>query len=141
LRITESYKNWEPPSYVRRLTQELIAAVPEKYLSGLEAIVLTNQASLNHDRRRGKTWSRGKKVSLSRCLGLYHRKRRGQGAWVEIFVDQIIDGWSRFVRAVPFLRELFFAETLYHELGHHIHATQAPEHKEREDVADEWRDR
>jgi hypothetical protein len=30
------------------------------------------------------------------------------------------------------------AQTLYHEIGHHIHYTIRPEYKEKEDVADRW---
>jgi hypothetical protein len=31
-----------------------------------------------------------------------------------------------------------FSYTLYHELGHHIHETQRPEYRERENVADTY---
>ena len=34
-----------------------------------------------------------------------------------------------------------FSEVLFHEIGHHIHKTQAPEFKEREDVAESWEKR
>jgi len=30
---------------------------------------------------------------------------------------------------------------LYHELGHHVHYFIRPEYKEKEDVADDWRNR
>jgi len=33
---------------------------------------------------------------------------------------------------------MFVGDTLYHEIGHHIHYTVRPEHREREDIADEW---
>ena len=39
---------------------------------------------------------------------------------------------------LPFLRELVFGHVLFLELGHHVHYTIRPEHKEREDVADKW---
>lgn len=39
---------------------------------------------------------------------------------------------------MPFLRDLFFAPTLFHEIGHHIHKTARPEFREREDVAEDW---
>jgi hypothetical protein len=32
-------------------------------------------------------------------------------------------------------------EIIFHEIGHHIHATTQPEYREREDVADEWQRR
>jgi len=34
-----------------------------------------------------------------------------------------------------------FGEVLFHEIGHHMHRTRAPEFKEREDVADSWEKR
>lgn len=39
---------------------------------------------------------------------------------------------------IPLLREISIGEVLYHELGHHIHACARPEHREKEDVADDW---
>jgi hypothetical protein len=141
VRITEAYRGWTPPSYVLATVEGLTAAIPPKYLAGLSVILLTNQAAMNHDRRRGKTLSRGRKVSLTRCLGLYHPARKGQRAWIELFVDQVIRQWPDFVGKVSFFRELYFARTLYHEVGHHIHASFSPEHRGKEDVADVWRDR
>jgi hypothetical protein len=36
------------------------------------------------------------------------------------------------------LRDAVFADVLFHEIGHHIHRTQAREFRGREGVADEW---
>jgi hypothetical protein len=36
------------------------------------------------------------------------------------------------------MREVTFGAVLFHEVGHHIHRTIRPEHKEKEDVADLW---
>jgi len=33
---------------------------------------------------------------------------------------------------------MFFADVLYHEVGHHIHATRRPEYRDKEDVAEAW---
>lgn len=40
---------------------------------------------------------------------------------------------------IPMARFILIASVLYHELGHHLHKTQYPEFKEKEDVAEEWR--
>src|SRR5262249_23134580 len=38
-------------------------------------------------------------------------------------------------------QDFAFGSPLFHEIGHHVHRTQAPEFRDREDVADRWRDR
>ncbi len=38
----------------------------------------------------------------------------------------------------PLLRYMVPSDTLYHEIGHHIHTVHKPIHEEREDVAVEW---
>jgi hypothetical protein len=40
---------------------------------------------------------------------------------------------------VPLLLEGVFGDVLLHEIGHHIHATSAPEHSDKEEVADQWK--
>jgi hypothetical protein len=39
---------------------------------------------------------------------------------------------------IPFVRDGSFGLVLFHEIGHHVHATVAPEYLEKEDVADAW---
>jgi len=41
----------------------------------------------------------------------------------------------------PYFADNALGEVLFHEIGHHIHTTQAPEFKECEDVAEKWRKR
>jgi hypothetical protein len=138
LQVNEAYQNWQAPRWVYPTTRRLLASVDERHLRGLSAIVLTNRGAMNSARRRGKTWSRGRKVQLSNCLGLYHPVHRGQEAWIEIFVDQIetqLPGW---LGRLSFVREIVLGSTLFHELGHHIHYAHAPEHRERENVAESW---
>ena len=35
-------------------------------------------------------------------------------------------------------RTVCFSKVLFHEIGHHIHATVRPEFREKEDIADDW---
>jgi hypothetical protein len=58
-------------------------------------------------------------------------------------VDNIVTktppkGFWSFVLA-RFWRDGSFGDVLFHEIGHHIHATVRPEHREKEDVAEDWR--
>lgn len=36
------------------------------------------------------------------------------------------------------IRDVCFGRVLFHEIGHHIHATMRPEYGDEEDVADIW---
>ena len=118
----------------------MLRSIPEKYTIGLSAVVLTNQDAMNRTRKRRKTWSRGRKVQLSECLGIYHPARRGESAWIEIFVDQVQSHMPKAIGVLPFIREMVLGQTPFHELRHHIHFTQVPEHRQRENVADDWSD-
>lgn len=40
---------------------------------------------------------------------------------------------------IPLVRDILFSDILFHEIGHHIHATAQPEFREKEDVADKWK--
>lgn len=138
IEICESYKDFSPPSWVHQSVTRLIEVVPDKYLNRLHSITLTNVDGLNHSRRRQKTISRKRKVAVRECRGMYHYKWQGKPAHIELFVDQIIHRWPLIVLKVPLFQDLLLADVLYHELGHHIHKTTAPEYGEREDVAEDW---
>ena len=137
--IEEVYQSYSPPVSVERTVSRLLAGIPNKYLAGLKRVVLRDAGGLSHDRRRQKTRSRKRKVAIRGSLGLYHRKWLNNPAWIEIFVDNVLAEWPTWVIRIPLCRDIAFSRVLFHELGHHIHRTQAPEYKEREDVADKWK--
>ena len=136
--VIEDYRDWSPPFEMAATVRTLLASVPPRYLVGLHSVVLSSRHRLSRERRR-PTRARGRKVPITRCLGLYHRSRRGQQAWVELFADAIVGRLPRLLLRIRLFREAEVASVLFHELGHHIHATQAPEHREPEDVAESWR--
>ena len=137
--IVEYYEDYEPPIDATKLTRKLIDNIPQKYLLGLGKIVITNQSRLTQRELRKKTKSRKRKVSMTNVRGLYHYRTFASPAWVEIFIDQISSLEIGFVQKMPVVRDMFFCEVLYHEIGHHIHTVIRPEHsREREDIADEW---
>ena len=138
VKIVENFKGYESSVRAVASVNRLIASVPEEYLRGLGAIVLTNRSALNHKRRRSKTHSRGKKVAVDRTAGLYHQAWNGEPAWIEIFLDGALGGLPSLLQRVALIREMVLAETVFHELGHHIHRTSRPQYREREDVADDW---
>jgi hypothetical protein len=107
--------------------------------------VLTNASGLDPAAARELTaWSG---VRVGQCLGLYHPVIPGYGgrastpAWIEIFLDNVLD---RHVNVFVETLVLFvgpsarLAETLYHEVGHHIHERFGPEHGNPERHAERW---
>lgn len=136
--VTEFYRDYSPPVDATAVVHRLLPYVPQHYLRGLRRIVLMNASGLSHDRKRAKTWSRKRKTKVAEALGTYNQAWQGDPAWIQILVDNIVSQFPLFIWRVPFFRDLFFAETLYHEIGHHIHKTSRPEFREREDVAEQW---
>jgi hypothetical protein len=136
--VTEFYREYIPSVDATSVVHLLLGYVPSGYLRGLRRIVLTNASGLPHDRKRAKTWSRNRKTRVAEALGTYSRAWQNDPAWIQIFVDNILSQMPLFAWKVPFLRNLYFASTVYHEIGHHIHKMARPEFREREDVADDW---
>ena len=115
----------------------VLRSVPDEYLEGLNQIVLTDADGLNRVRRRKKTRHRGKTKNSKEAIGIYHQAWQGQKAYVELFVDNIVAQCPKVMKISP-LRNLVFADVLFHEIGHHIHLTRTKVYREREEVADEW---
>lgn len=140
IRVNEAYRDYSPPFSALGVVQKLLSSVPEKYLRGLSCIVLTNESALSRRDRKGKTWSRKRRFPKSRILGLYHGSPNAHysSAWIELRVDKIINSAKGALLWLPIAKEITFGHVLFHELGHHIHATMRPEHTEKEDVADTW---
>jgi hypothetical protein len=139
IEITEAYRGFSPPLSVRRTVDDLLSRVPDKYLGGLRTVVLTNAGALTGSRKRSRTRARGQRIPVNRCRGLYHQRWDNEPAWIELFVDNILAGWPPWLLWMPFVRDTVIGETLFHEIGHHVHFNKVPEHREREDVADRWK--
>lgn len=121
------------------MVEKLLGSVDPEYLQGLGSIVLSSQTQLARKGRRGKFWSRGRKLSVSRVLGYYAQSWKGQPAYIELYVDKIflqVPGWLFHIPTIEFF---LVGHVFFHELGHHLHKTKYPEFKEKEDVAEEWR--
>jgi hypothetical protein len=136
--IVDAYSDFAAPCDARAGVAELLETVPPQHLNGLRYVRLTNAAALKGARKRGRSWSRGRKVKHSEVAGLYHAAWQGQPACIELFVDQIFDGPPRWLLRWRLVRNLLLADVLFHELGHHIHEVERPEHREREAVAEDW---
>jgi hypothetical protein len=137
IEVREFYNGYSPPRYVLGLVARLLASVPAKYTNGLDAVVLTNQSGAPRRTRLGKVTSRKRRVSQGDVCGRYHAEHQGNPAWIELYVDKLVTAVS-YAPLIPFGRTICFGKVLFHEVGHHIHATVRPEFREKEDVADDW---
>lgn len=137
--IIIAFSGYNPPCNVVKMVRGMLDSVPEKYLVGLSEVVLTNAAALTRSRRRSVTRSRGRKVRQNEARGLYHPAFQKREAWIEIFVDNTLRPWESGWWKYMGTHGMALAEVLFHEIGHHIHATVRPEYRETEDVADVWK--
>ena len=141
LKIQEKYEDYEPSKRIIKSIHRLIRFTPKRYLLGLQIIILTNKAAFNRRYRKKKTKSRKRKISLMECYGWYDHKWKNNPARIVLLIDNIIDGHPSWVLRFNFTTDMLLGRIFYHELGHHIHATQSPEFVEREDVAEKWKKR
>jgi hypothetical protein len=141
--IRENYVDYRPPQYVQSTIAKLLLKLPARYLSGLQCVVLTNATAVG----KGKTIRvKGRKYIRKECLGFYHPRSNREQPWIEIVVDNIVasfpcSGVPRLVWSIPFFREMRFAETLFHEIGHHLNDTIGPLASGGEETAEAWRKR
>lgn len=138
-RIIESYQDYTAPFDATRVTRSLLQTVPDKYLAGLDCVILLNEGGLSRRDRVGKVRSRKRKVDKSRVRGFYHHAWQGKPPWIEIRVDKTFRNVSpKALFWIPLFREILLGNVLYHELGHHIDACIRPEYREKEDIAEDW---
>jgi len=137
IEVREFYNNFTPPRYARRLVVRLLSSVPAKYSRGIESVVLTNQSGAPRRQRLGKVTSRKRRLRQHGVLGRYYRASSGKPAWIELYVDNLAKAAS-YHPFLPMGRTACFGQVLFHEIGHHVHATARPEFREKEDVAGDW---
>jgi hypothetical protein len=139
IEIVEVYKDFEPPCDLPPLVRYALRVVPDKYLAGLNQIVLRDSATLSRDQRRRTMHSRGRKVQGNDALGIYRHAWNGERPFITLYVDKLLDkDYTKFpiVTSQRVLGHL--SRTLFHEVGHHIHKTKVPEYRECENVADRY---
>lgn len=94
---------------------------PPRWVVATVERLLTDSAAVG----RGKTGRiKGRKYARNECRGFYHAERRGEPAWIELVVDNI--------------RDMIIGNVLYHEIGHHLHATIGSASSGGEESADDW---
>jgi len=133
--IRESYRTISPPPGVLKAVTRLLSSLPPGHLAGLEAVVLTDSASIS----KGKTVRvRGRKHKSNSCLGFYYPARRDSAPWIQIVVDNIVPSSLPWFLRLPVILDLMIASTLFHEVGHHLDVTIGSPSRNGESAADTW---
>ena len=115
--VQENYKDYIPQVNVKKTVQILLNYVPPEDLAHLQFIVLTNTAALSRARKRQR---RSSGAPLSRVMGRCYQRWKGQPAYIELYVDNILKDVSWYDLRLPMFRNWMFAKILYHEIGHHV---------------------
>src|SRR5690349_6241043 len=118
VKIVEAYVNYTPVLNYPLMVERLLSTVPDKYLMGLDSVVLSNLSGAPRRERTGTIRRKKRRIKRADVAGLYHPTWRGQQPWIQLFVDQIVMP-PRSFRWIRPLRELAVGTVLYHELGHH----------------------
>jgi hypothetical protein len=133
VQVLEEYQRPKHPADYRASVERLLRFVPPAYLRGLDSVRLKDTVL----RRKG-----GRPVRAGRVwTGMYWQGAKGRQPFIELNLNAIqgpIPDWM--MKIGPF-RDDIIGTTLYHEIGHHIHTTIAPDPRGREVVANIWRKR
>jgi hypothetical protein len=136
IKVHEEYKNFTPLFEATPVIRKLLSTVPPHFLSGLKTIIATN--SNKGPLKKSRIRFRGRKLSMNQLEGLY-RRNKNKEAWIELYLDNIFNDsftWAAKYRPV---QEVFLAETLFHEIGHHIDHTVGGHEQNSESAAEKWR--
>ncbi len=113
----------------------LMRHVPAEHLKGLRKIVMTNSAGVLSCFKGKHVGEDGKRFKAADCSGFYFDGN------IFLLMDRILQQYPELFLLVPFFKKLAIGETLYHEVGHHIHKREQPGYRDnREAFADEWKD-
>jgi hypothetical protein len=135
VKVVEQYLNYAPPVNVYRSVRLLLRYVPEQHLIGLHKVVLTNSETVRQQ-IRGKISSEKRRFRPADCTGLYSEGR------ILLLIDQIFLNYPEVLLLLPQFKTFVIGETLYHEIGHHIHRLEEPGYRsDKEVVADQWKEK
>ena len=139
--VSEMLVGFVAPFNVKETVERLLATVPHQHMAGLRQVVVTTKAGLpGRLRRRVYRYRSGKRVAYADVRGFYEQPGYHRQSSIVLLADNILQGWSPWIFRLRLFRDLLVGPTLYHELGHHIHATQKPNRKDPEILAEEWAD-
>lgn len=139
-KIVAQLHGHEPPFDVAATVRRLLGSVPAKYLTGLGSVVITHSMALSSpSRKRVYRYASGRRVRIGDCPAYYQPGSGSESPHIALMMDKLLASWRPGVLRLPIFRDMAIADCLYHEIGHHVHATQRPARKDGEIVADQWR--
>lgn len=136
-RVLEHYGSVQSRTKLRGAVERMLSHLPRGYFARFGHVTLRDAGSLTRNERA----KREKAGPSKHLLGTYYGPTSRQPAHIDLFVDAIFDGRSKLLVNIPPVRDVLLGRTLYHELGHHIQRVVRPEHRDPEEVAEEWRRR
>jgi hypothetical protein len=114
----------------------VLDSIPSRLLVGLDRVVLKLARDMSERERKRKGLSGRERLPLSQARGSYGRARPSDGAYIQLFIDNIYEPWPNFVRRVPVLRFEILNHVFFHELGHHVQALKDPRRRHSEKETD-----
>jgi hypothetical protein len=75
------------------------------------------------------------------AMGRYYRAARGEPAWIEIVVNEIVGDLPTPLHSLQLARDLTLGKVLFHEIGHHLHSTHRGIGASGESSAQAWQAR
>lgn len=118
---------------IERSVRALLEHTDPRYLAGLGSILLRDGGGLTwHERQR-----RRRKVG-KRLLGNYNARKRGEPAYIVLFIDAIQASGHPVLMRFGFSRNAIVGRVLFHEIGHHVATFVVPEHGSSEGLAEQW---
>jgi len=135
--VLEHYGSLHPKPALKGAVERMLSHLPRGYFARFDHVTLRDSGSLTRKERA----KREKAGPSKHLLGTYYGPTARQPAHIDLFVDAIFYGRSTLLVWVPPVRDVLLGGALYHELGHHLQRVVHPEHRDREEVAEEWRRR
>ena len=132
--IREDYADYCPPPWVRKTVDRLLDSLSDAHVGGLSAVVLTESAKIRNGKSRRVA---GRKYRLNACFGFYRSRRGGEPSAIFLVVDNILAQEPRIPR-LQLARDIVLGQVLFHEVGHHLHATIGSHAGGSEASADAW---
>ena len=133
--VHEDYTTYAPPRWARPTVERLLHSLDPSHMNGLTAIVLTD--SKTADARKNSRRMRGNRRGV--VIGRYHPASSASQAWIEIVVDRVVPDLPQHLAWLQFVRDFAIAGVLFHEIGHHLHATVGSAGRGGEESAEDWR--
>ncbi len=125
VRVLESIRDFRPPFDAVATVERLLSSVPKKYLAGLRAITITTSEDLSGKRRRTVyRYRSGSRVAYRDALGFYQQKWRSDEARIVLLIDNIVEGWPRWLFWFALPRDLAVGAALSPASSTFVHRRQ-----------------